>query len=127
MSLRIGPQIKSNQIHVTLPPPPALGGRVYALHPVTYRQSKTNQQKFASNKNGTWDHGGATTTGPDATYHPAICQNSGGGEELGGGVWPGVGGGSGRESGGVLPGVWGGVLPGVEGGSGQGSGGRRMG
>ena len=56
-------------------------------------------------------HGGATTTGPDATYPPAICQNSGGGAELGGG--------SGRGSGGVLPGVGGG--------SGRGSGGRRMG
>ena len=26
-----------------------------------------------------YKHGGATTTGPDATYPPAICQNSGGG------------------------------------------------
>ena len=49
-------------------------------------------------------HGGATTTGPDATYPPAICQNSGGGGGGGGG--------------GVLPGVWGGVLPGVGGGGG---------
>ena len=30
-------------------------------------------------KKDTLDHGGATTTGPDATYPPAICQNSGGG------------------------------------------------
>ena len=32
-------------------------------------------------------HGGATTTGPDATYPPAICQNSGGG---GGLCWVGL-------------------------------------
>ena len=29
--------------------------------------------------------GGATTTGPDATYPPAICQNSGGQPGSGGG------------------------------------------
>ena len=58
-----------------------------------------------------WEtHGGATTTGPDATYPPAICQNSGGGGGGGGGVWPGVGGG-------VKPGVGGGGLPGVRGAS----------
>ena len=50
---------------------------------------------------------GATTTGPDATHPPAICQNSGGGH---------LGGGSSRGSGGVKPGVGGGVLPGVGGG-----------
>ena len=60
-------------------------------------------------------HGGATKTGPDATYPPAICQNSGGGAELGG-VWPGVGGGSGR-------GLGGGGKPGVGGGACRGSGG----
>ena len=49
--------------------------------------------------------GGATTTGPDATYPPAICQNSGGGG--GGGSCRGSGGG------GVWPGVRGGVQPGV--------------
>ena len=65
---------------------------------------------------GWWRHGGATTTGPDATYPPAIFQNSGGGgAELGGGPAGGRGG-SGWGSGGVLPGVWGGVLPGVGGG-----------
>ena len=34
-----------------------------------------------------YPHRGATTTGPDATYPPAICQNSGGGggRQLGGG------------------------------------------
>ena len=54
----------------------------------------------------TRSHGGATTTGPDATYPPAICQNSGGGgRSWGGGVQPGVGG--------VQPGVGGGVQPGV--------------
>ena len=36
------------------------------------------------------DHGGATTTGPDATYPPAICQNSGGGGGGGGGGGLGV-------------------------------------
>ena len=43
---------------------------------------------------------------------PAICQNLGGGGELGGG--------SSRGSGGVLPGVGGGVWPGVRGASSQG-------
>ena len=82
-------------------------------------------------------HGGATTTGPDATHPPTIFQNSGGGE-VGGGVQPGVGGGvppgvggvgssRGRGGGGVfLPGVGGGglagghggVQPGVKGGGG---------
>ena len=40
-------------------------------------------------------HGGATTTGPDATYPPAICQNSGGGGgggRVGGGPAGGRGG-----------------------------------
>ena len=56
-------------------------------------------------------HRGATTTGPDATYPPAICQNSGGGgAELGGG------GPAGGQGGGVRPGVGGG-------GSSRGSGG----
>ena len=63
--------------------------------------------------------GGATTTGPDATYPPAICQNSGGGGAEFGGVRPGVGGGQ--------AGGRGEVLPGVGGGSGRGSRGRRMG
>ena len=49
--------------------------------------------------------GGANTTGPDATHPPTIFQN------LGGGVQPGVGGGSGRGSGGG-----GGVQPRVKGG-----------
>ena len=75
-------------------------------------------------------HGGATTTGPDATYPPAICQNSGGGggggggqswrgvrPGVGGGVRLGVGGGSYQGSGGVLPGVGGGVWPVVRGAS----------
>ena len=41
------------------------------------------------------NHGGATTTGPDATYPPAICQYSGGGGaggSCGGGRLGGVGG-----------------------------------
>ena len=46
-------------------------------------------------------HGGATTTGPDATHPPAICQNSGGG---GGGA-------GGRSGGGQLGGVGGGFWP----------------
>ena len=70
-------------------------------------------------------HGGATTTGPDATYPPAICQNSGGGGGGGGGSGRGSGGGSGRESGGGPAGGRGGgptrgpggVLPGVRGAS----------
>ena len=41
-------------------------------------------------------HGGATTTGPDATHPPTICQNSGGG---GGGV---LGGSAGGCRGGIL-------------------------
>ena len=44
-------------------------------------------------------HGRATTTSPDATHPPAICQNSGGG-----GPWEGVAGGGGmvvRPGGGV--------------------------
>ena len=71
-------------------------------------------------------HGGATTTGPDATYPPAICQNSGGGGVGGGGPAGGRGRGSCRGSGGggvpaggrggVWPGVRGGVQPGVKGG-----------
>ena len=63
---------------------------------------------------GCWAHGGATTTGPDATHPPAICQNSGGGVGGGGGSW---GGGSSRGSGG------GGQAGGRGGGVGQGSGG----
>ena len=38
-------------------------------------------------------HGRVTTTGPDATHPPAICQNSGGGGSGGGGRLGGVGGG----------------------------------
>ena len=49
----------------------------------------------------TLQHGGATTTGPDATHPPAICQNSGGG---GGGA-------GGRSGGGQLGGVGGGFWP----------------
>ena len=38
------------------------------------------------------EHGGATATGPDATYPPAICQNPGGGGGGGlGGLFGGVG------------------------------------
>ena len=62
-------------------------------------------------------HGGATTTGPDATHPPAICQNSGGGGGGGGswgGVQPGVGGGG--QAGGRGGGGW----PGVRGESSQG-------
>ena len=61
-------------------------------------------------------HGGATTTGPDATYPQLSVKTRGGGRVGGGGVWPGVGGG-------VWPGVGGGVRLGVGGGSYQGSGG----
>ena len=58
--------------------------------------------------------GGATTTGPDATYPPATCRKSGGGRggRSWGGVWPGVRGGGG---GGSSRGSWGG-LPGGSGG-----------
>ena len=74
--------------------------------------------------------GGATTTGPDATPPPAICENlegRGGGGQLGGGVQPGVGGGSSRGSGGgvkpgsggCLAGGQGGVQRGVRGGGGD--------
>ena len=51
-------------------------------------------------------HGGATTTGPDATPPPAICQNLGGGGGGGGGGGAGgaVWGGGGRLEGGG--GVW---------------------
>ena len=74
-----------------------------------------NENDRAQN-NVRFNHEGATTTSPDATYPPAICQNSGGG-----GVQPGVGGGgSSRGSGG-------GASRGSGGGSGRGSGGRRMG
>ena len=81
-------------------------------------------------------HGGATTTGPDATYPPAICQNSGGGGGGGGGgqSWGGSGRGTGggpaggRGGGqaggrGGLPGVGGGGLAGAQGGVGWGEGG----
>ena len=74
-------------------------------------------------------HGGATTTGPDATYPPAICQNSGGGGggggggQSGGGVWPGVGGGSYQGSGGGSCRGSGGGLAGGQGGVGWGEGG----
>ena len=60
--------------------------------------------------------GGATTTGRDATYPPAICQNSGGGGSWRGGVQPGVGGWSSQGSGGGV------FLTGVGGGSDRGSG-----
>ena len=77
-----------------------------------------------------WTQGGATTTGPDAAYPPAICQNSGGRWRrvqpgVGGGVLPGVGGGgcSCRGSGGASwPGVRGGRLARGEGGGGLGLG-----
>ena len=61
--------------------------------------------------------GGATTTGPDATPPPAICQNlGGGGGAVGGGSSRGSGGSSRGRGGGVfLPGV-GGVLAGGQGG-----------
>ena len=73
--------------------------------------------------------GGATITGPDATYPPAICQNSGGGGAVGGGgVQPGVGGSSrGSRGGGSSRGSGGSPAGGLGGGSGRGSGGRRMG
>ena len=89
----------------------------------------------APRRTPTPDHGGATTTGPDATYPPAICQNlAGGGRSWGGGpaggrgggVKLGVGGGSSWGSGGGpaegrgggLAGGQGGVQPGVRGGGG---------
>ena len=79
-----------------------------------------------------WGHGGATTTGPDATYPPAICQNSrggggqswgGSGRGSGGGVPAGGRGGVKPGSGGGLPGVGGGGLAGAQGGVGWGEGG----
>ena len=57
-------------------------------------------------------HGGATTTGPDATHPPTIFQNLRGGGAVGGGSNRGSGGGE------CLPGVGGGVWPGVWGGGG---------
>ena len=63
-------------------------------------------------------HGGATTTGLDATHPPTIFQNLGGA----GGA---VGGGSSRGSGGVPPGGRGGSGRGSGGGSGRGSWGLR--
>ena len=56
-------------------------------------------------------HGGATTTGPDATNPPAICQNLGGGGQLGGGVGmsPGGGGGVGGRVGRGIDGMAGGT------------------
>ena len=57
--------------------------------------------------------GGATTTGPDATYPPAICQNWGGGQS-----WGSLAGGRGRACRGS-----GGGLAGGEGGVGWGEGG----
>ena len=51
---------------------------------------------------------GATTTGPDATPPPAICQNLGGGGwggQFGGGQLEGVGGGFGRGGGSAVGGV----------------------
>ena len=64
-----------------------------------------NSNPIARN-GGCLKHGGATTTGPDATHPPTIFQNLGGGR----GSWGG---------GGFLPGV-GGVWPGVRGGGGGG-------
>ena len=57
-------------------------------------------------------HGGATTSGPDATHPPAICQNSGGGGGAEGAVWgrgrlEGVGGGGFGRGGGGVPKVGG--------------------
>ena len=74
-------------------------------------QSPEDPQQMGKDTKGWASHGGATTTGPDATPPPAICQN----------LWGG-GGGSSRGSGGgvFLPGVGGGVWPGVRGASGQG-------
>ena len=78
-----------------------------------------NSNPIAGN-GGCLKHGGATTTGPDATHPPTIFQNLGGGEgQLGGrGVPPGGGEGSGRGSGGggVWQGVGGGGLAGGHGG-----------
>ena len=75
-------------------------------------------------------HGGATTTGPDATYPPAICQNSGGGGgggRVGGGPAGGrggpAGGGSGWGSGGGPTGGLGGSCRGSGGGLAGGQGG----
>ena len=63
-----------------------------------------NSNPIAGN-GGCLKHGGATTTGPDATHPPTIFQNLGGG------------GGEGQLGGrGVPPGGWGGVWPGVRGG-----------
>ena len=89
---------------------------------------RVNNSKWKSTTGGWGEplHGGATTTGPDATHPPTIFQNSGGGQ-WGGGVQPGVGGGvppggrggggcSCRGSGGGLAGGHGGVQPGVKGG-----------
>ena len=67
------------------------------------------------NGTGTWAaHGGATTTGLDATHPATIFQNLGGGGPSRGS------GGSGRGSGGGLAGGQGGVWPGVIGASSQG-------
>ena len=85
-----------------------------------------NSNPIARN-GGCLKHGGATTTGPDATHPPTIFQNLGGGRGSwgGGGFLPGVGGGSGRGSGGGgsgkgsgggLAGGHGGIQPGGEGG-----------
>ena len=79
--------------------------------------------------NHTRNHGGATTTGPDATHPPTIFQNLGGGGGQLGGVQPGVtgwevflpgvgGGGLAGCHGGGLAGGHGGVQPGVKGGGG---------
>ena len=63
--------------------------------------------------------GGATTTGPDATYPPGICQNSGGGGGGGGGrVGGGPAGGRGQ-AGGRRGGQAGGQAGGLGGGGGQ--------
>ena len=60
---------------------------------------------------GTSTHGGATTTGPDATHPPSYLSKLVGGGQLGGGP-------AGGRGGGVLPGVGGGgvFVPGVGGG-----------
>ena len=70
---------------------------------------------FTWRKRASETQGGATTTGPDATPPQAICENLGGGVQLGGGRLEGVvGGGVGWRvwwGGGRLEGVGGGVRP----------------
>ena len=91
---------------------PALGGALTGLLVLTLclelPQASATQGEHLSLS---LSHGGATTTGLDATHPPTIFQNSGGGGGGGGGAQLGGGPAGGRGGGGSSRGVGGGGVP----------------